>query len=108
MNSSVVQINPGASYGRTLLPVLSRNWCALALRGLFAVSFGLAAFLLPGITLASLILPFGAYTLAGGVPGSVVAVTDRPGKAFDYRRGNLSYVRQPMAVRAFMLSRVGT
>ena len=47
--------------------VLVRNWWALALRGVFAVLFGLIAFLMPGVTLAALVLMFGAYSLVDGV-----------------------------------------
>ena len=47
--------------------VLVRNWWALALRGVFAVLFGLIAFLMPGVTLAVLVLMFGAYSLVDGV-----------------------------------------
>jgi uncharacterized membrane protein HdeD (DUF308 family) len=47
--------------------VLVRNWWALALRGAAAVLFGLIAFLMPGVTLAALVLLFGAYSLIDGV-----------------------------------------
>src|SRR5262245_32787747 len=47
--------------------VLARNWWALLLRGLLAIVFGLLAFVNPGITLAALILLFGAYSLVDGV-----------------------------------------
>lgn len=46
---------------------LARNWWAVALRGMFAILFGLIALLLPGVTIASLLLLFGAYMLADGV-----------------------------------------
>ena len=50
-----------------MLQTLSKNWWALALRGLVAVLFGMLTLLLPGITLITLVLLFGAYTLADGV-----------------------------------------
>src|SRR5215471_18395162 len=50
-----------------MLHTLAKNWWALALRGFFAVLFGLLTFLLPGITLVTLVLLFGAYALADGI-----------------------------------------
>ena len=58
----------------TLTTVLVRNWWALALRGLLAMLFGAAAFLLPGLTLAVLITLFGAYALIDGVLAIVAGV----------------------------------
>jgi len=49
------------------MDTLIRNWWMLALRGLFAVLLGVMAFVWPGVTLATLVLFFGAYAFADGV-----------------------------------------
>jgi uncharacterized membrane protein HdeD (DUF308 family) len=54
--------------------VLIGNWWALALRGVFAVIFGVIAFVRPGITAAALVLLFGAYALVDGVFALVAAL----------------------------------
>ena len=50
-----------------MLRTLAQNWWALVLRGVCAVLFGVGAFVWPGITLAVLILFYGAYVLIEGV-----------------------------------------
>jgi uncharacterized membrane protein HdeD (DUF308 family) len=58
---------------RPMTNLLTRYWWVLALRGALAVLFGLIAFVMPRITLAVLILWFGAYALLDGVFALAVA-----------------------------------
>jgi uncharacterized membrane protein HdeD (DUF308 family) len=53
---------------------LARNWWAVALRGVFAILFGIVALLMPGVTLAALVLLFAAYMLVDGIFTIVAAV----------------------------------
>ncbi len=54
--------------------LLAENWWAVALRGAFAILFGIIALILPGVTIASLVLLFAAYMLADGILAIVAAV----------------------------------
>lgn len=56
---------------------LARNWWALLLRGLVAILFGVITFLEPGISLAALVMVFGAYAFADGVLAIVSAIRHR-------------------------------
>lgn len=47
--------------------LMTQNWWAMALRGLVAVLFGIAAFMLPGVMLWALVALFGAYALVDGI-----------------------------------------
>ena len=67
-----------------MLETLARNWWALVLRGVCATLFGLAAFAWPGITLAVLILIYGAYALADGVFAVIWAVFARRAGRFPW------------------------
>jgi uncharacterized membrane protein HdeD (DUF308 family) len=60
-----------------LATILARNWWVLLLRGLVAIAFGALAWLQPGLTLAALVLLFGAYTLVDGILGVWTAVAGR-------------------------------
>src|SRR5919206_765718 len=57
-----------------LMLVLTRNWWAIALRGVIALLFGLAAFFWPGRTLFALVFLFGAYVLVDGVLSLIAAI----------------------------------
>jgi uncharacterized membrane protein HdeD (DUF308 family) len=53
--------------GTIMLKEVTRYWWVVALRGVAAVLFGIAAFAWPGATLAVLVLLFGAYAVVDGV-----------------------------------------
>ena len=54
--------------------VLARNWWLVALRGVFAILFGIVALVAPGATILTLVLFFSAYMLVDGVCAIVAAV----------------------------------
>ena len=62
-----------------MVDVLARNWGWVALRGVAALIFGLLTLFNPVITLATLVLLFGAYALVDGVFTVVSAVANRRG-----------------------------
>ena len=55
----------------------ARNWWAVALRGVVAILFGVAAFIWPGLTLGVLVVMFGAYAFLDGVFAVVTALRAR-------------------------------
>ena len=68
---------------RRLRDVLARYWWLILLRGIAAIIFGVLAFVWPGITLVTLVLLFGAYTLVDGV----LALGQRSWAAMSARAG---------------------
>lgn len=56
-----------------MIASLARNWWALALRGVFAILFGILALIWPGVTLGALVILFGAYALVDGIFALVAA-----------------------------------
>jgi uncharacterized membrane protein HdeD (DUF308 family) len=62
---------------------LAKHWWVFLLRGIFGVVFGILAFTMPAITLASLVIVWGAYAFADGVIALWAAIT---GKADDEHR----------------------
>jgi uncharacterized membrane protein HdeD (DUF308 family) len=67
-----------------MLQTLARNWWAIVLRGVFAVLFGLGAFFWPGITLAVLVLLYGAYLFADGIMAVLWALAGRRAGPFPW------------------------
>jgi uncharacterized membrane protein HdeD (DUF308 family) len=60
-----------------MLSVIARNWWLIVLRGVCAIVFGLLAWVWPGVTLATLILLWGAYAFADGVLAFAAAFSGR-------------------------------
>jgi len=56
---------------------LSKHWWMFLIRGLFGIAFGILALVNPAITLASLVLVWGAYALADGVVSLFGLVTGK-------------------------------
>lgn len=57
-----------------MLDLLARYWWLVALRGLFAIAFGIMALAWPGVTLAVLVIFFGAWALVDGAFALVAAL----------------------------------
>lgn len=53
--------------GQDVLQNIGKQWGWVALRGVVAVLFGILAMSMPGITLAALVLVWGAYALVDGI-----------------------------------------
>jgi len=56
---------------------LARNWWVVLLRGIAGIIFGLLTFFAPGISLAALVLLFGAYAFADGILAIISAIRTR-------------------------------
>lgn len=54
--------------------MLANNWWVVALRGVVAILFGIAAFAMPLVTMLSLVMVFAAYSFVDGVFGIIAAV----------------------------------
>src|SRR6059058_4287756 len=60
-----------------LIETLKRHWWVPVLRGIAAVLFGIMAFVYPGLTVAVLVLLFGAWVLVGGIFRVIGAIGHR-------------------------------
>jgi uncharacterized membrane protein HdeD (DUF308 family) len=54
--------------------VLADNWWLIALRGLFAILFGVIAFAMPAAAMLGLVLVFAAYSIVDGISNIALAV----------------------------------
>ena len=54
--------------------MLANNWWAVALRGIVAILFGIAAFAMPFVTMLSLVVVFAAFSFVDGVFGIIMSV----------------------------------
>ncbi|WP_428819417.1 HdeD family acid-resistance protein [Microbulbifer sp. MCCC 1A16149] len=72
-------LNPSSNYlsTRPLLRALADNWWVALVRGLFAILFGVLTFIWPGISLLSLVILFGVYSLMDGAVAIYGAITGR-------------------------------
>src|SRR5581483_2812619 len=57
-----------------MFDLLTRNWWVLIVRGLLAIAFGVLAFVRPGMTLAALVIFFGAYAFVDGIFAIILAI----------------------------------
>ena len=55
---------------------VSQYWWTILLRGIAAILFGFIALVAPGVTLAVLVLLFGAYALVDGIGAIILGIKD--------------------------------
>jgi uncharacterized membrane protein HdeD (DUF308 family) len=60
-----------------LLEAAASTWWILALRGVFAILFGVCAFLWPGLTLGVLVLLWGAFVVIDGIVAVINGIQAR-------------------------------
>jgi uncharacterized membrane protein HdeD (DUF308 family) len=60
-----------------LIETLKRHWWVPVIRGIVAIVFGIIAFVYPGLTIATLVLFFGAWVLIDGIFRIVGAIGHR-------------------------------
>jgi uncharacterized membrane protein HdeD (DUF308 family) len=86
-----------------ILQQLAKNWWVFVLRGVLAILFGIGTFVMPGITLAALILLYAAYAVADGVVAAIAAFTQRkPGEPVPWSVLLIGLVGIAAGIVAFM------
>lgn len=63
-----------------MIEMLARNWGLIVLRGVLALAFGLLTLLRPAVSLAVLVLFFGAFALVDGIATVASAMANRRGQ----------------------------
>jgi uncharacterized membrane protein HdeD (DUF308 family) len=72
---------PGTVLMRPMLDDLARNWWLVLLRGIGAIIFGLLTIMWPGLSLLTLVVLFGAFTLFDGglaIGAAIMGGTPQP------------------------------
>lgn len=60
-----------------MIAELSRTWWVFLIRGIAGILFGIGAFLWPALTIAVLVLMFGAYALVDGIFAIIAGISAR-------------------------------
>jgi uncharacterized membrane protein HdeD (DUF308 family) len=60
-----------------IVNALAKNWWVLLIRGILAILFGVLAFVMPGLTLLTLVLLYGVYALTDGITALFVGGSSR-------------------------------
>lgn len=97
-----------------LARALGENWWLLLLRGIVAVSFGVLAFVWPGLTLLTLVVMWGIFAAADGVFALLAALSGKGGPAAQrwwlivvgiagIAAGAVAFLRPDVAAQALLL-----
>lgn len=73
--------NSFPGFSGSLLGAIAEHWWVLLVRGIAAIIFGILAIIWPGVTLISLTLLWGAFTLVDGVAALYTALFGKTGAA---------------------------
>jgi uncharacterized membrane protein HdeD (DUF308 family) len=65
--------------GRPLLRSMAEHWWLMLLRGVAAIAFGILSLVWPGLSALTLVLLWGAYTLADGIFALAAAIMGKGG-----------------------------
>ena len=60
-----------------MLEAASKYWWVVLIRGILAILFGILLFVVPGLTVASLVIVFGAYALVDGLFAIFYSISGR-------------------------------